>query len=77
MYLYGYNYNYIDTSKYTILMTTERTIHVLMMIIGLISLIVGLYLALKNDDFKGQLLTIVIGITLAGTGLINYKKLNV
>ena len=53
----------------------EKQMHVMIMVIGVLSTIFGIYEIVKGDAFKDQMHSMVLGISLFGVGVVYYRKL--
>lgn len=50
--------------------------NIVSMVIGAISVVVGIFQLINGDSAKDYLLTLIIGISLLGTAYFNYKEWN-
>ena len=55
-------------------MKSFKSAHKIAIVIGVVGVLVGIYGAVSGQKFSQYFITIVIGASLAGTGLINWKN---
>ncbi len=58
------------------IMKKLNSLHFVSMAIGVISIAVGLYSALKGDDYSDYWLSLTMGIVLLGTAYIESRKVS-
>ncbi len=51
----------------------ENSLHLLIMFFAIIAVLVGVYEIIQGGKFSEHLSTILIGVSLLGVGIINYK----
>jgi uncharacterized membrane protein HdeD (DUF308 family) len=53
----------------------EKQMHIMIMVLGALSLIFGFYAIITGDAVKEQIHTMVLGVSLLGVGIVYYRKL--
>ena len=53
----------------------EKQMHIMIMVLGGLSIIFGIYAILTGDAIKDQIHSMVLGTSLVGVGIMYYRKL--
>lgn len=53
----------------------EKQMHIMIMVIGALSIIFGIYAIIAGDAFKNQIHSIFLGASLFGVGILYYRKI--
>ncbi|MCB0701503.1 MAG: hypothetical protein R2863_06615 [Candidatus Kapaibacterium sp.] len=53
-----------------------KSANLIAMVLGLISIVLGIYQVISGSEFSVYFFSLFVGVTLAGIGFINYKKLD-
>lgn len=57
-------------------MKNFKSVNIIAIVIGLLGIGAGIYGAISEQEFSQYFITLVIGVSLAGVGFINWKNSN-